>query len=76
MFLGHKNLRVFVTHCGMHGVMEALHYGVPMVGVPVFSDQKDVLIRLEQRGVAVGVNKDSDYLTLYEAINRVLSDSR
>ena len=23
----------------MHGVLEAIHYGVPMVGIPVFIDQ-------------------------------------
>ncbi len=30
---------VFMTHCGMHGVMEAIYHGVPMVGMPVFIDQ-------------------------------------
>ena len=34
-----KNLRLFITHCGMHGVMEAIYHGVPMVGMPVFIDQ-------------------------------------
>ncbi len=28
-----------MTHCGMHGVMEAIYHGVPMVGMPVFIDQ-------------------------------------
>ncbi len=37
--LAHKNLRLFITHCGMHGVMEAIYHGVPMVGMPVFVDQ-------------------------------------
>ena len=35
----HAKLILFLTHCGMHGVLEAIHYGVPMVGIPVFIDQ-------------------------------------
>ena len=42
--LAHKNLRLFITHCGMHGVMEAVHYAVPMVGIPIFIDQVSWMI--------------------------------
>ncbi len=38
-FAAHKNTILFLTHCGMHGVLEAIHYAVPMVGIPVFIDQ-------------------------------------
>ena len=41
--LAHNNTRLFITHCGMHGVLESIYYGVPMVGMPVFIDQ--VMIR-------------------------------
>lgn len=41
--LAHKNLKLFITHCGMHGVMEAIYHAVPMVGMPVFIDQVDIL---------------------------------
>jgi len=34
--LAHPKTRVFLTHCGLHGVMEAIHFGVPMVGMPIF----------------------------------------
>lgn len=37
--LAHPKTRLFVTHCGTNGVNEAIHYGVPMVGMPVFSNQ-------------------------------------
>ena len=37
--LAHKNVVLFITHCGMHGVMEAIYHKVPMVGMPVFIDQ-------------------------------------
>ena len=42
-----------------------------MVGMPVFIDQSDVLVRLESAGVAVGVDKFADSDTLYEAITEV-----
>ena len=37
--LAHNNTRLFITHCGMHGVLESIHYAVPLVGMPVFIDQ-------------------------------------
>lgn len=67
---------LFFTHCGMHGVLEALHYGVPMVGMPVFADQQDVLLRLQERGVAKGVHKEASEDEIFQAINDVLQDSR
>ena len=49
----------FFTHCGMHGVMEAVRFAVPMVGLPVAMDQHDVLRRLQERGVARELSKDA-----------------
>ena len=45
--LAHPRTRLFVTHCGMHGVLEAVHHGVPMVGMPVFIDQAGLYILLD-----------------------------
>ena len=41
--LAHNNTKLFITHCGMHGVLESIYFRVPMVGMPVFIDQGDVL---------------------------------
>lgn len=72
----HEKTVLFFTHCGMHGILEALHYGVPMVGMPVFADQQDVLMRLQERGVARGVHKEASEDEIFQAINDVLEDSR
>uniref|UniRef100_A0ABD2WSR0 UDP-glucuronosyltransferase n=1 Tax=Trichogramma kaykai TaxID=54128 RepID=A0ABD2WSR0_9HYME len=37
--LAHKSMRIFITHGGLGGLIEALYYGVPMIGIPLFSDQ-------------------------------------
>ena len=69
--LAHPNTKVFITHCGMHGVLEAIHYKVPMVGMPVFIDQGDVLTRMEEKGIAIGVDKTASGDAIYDAIVRV-----
>ncbi|XP_010542772.1 PREDICTED: UDP-glycosyltransferase 74D1 [Tarenaya hassleriana] len=37
--LAHKSVGCFVTHCGWNSTLEALSLGVPMVGMPQYSDQ-------------------------------------
>ncbi|VDO97925.1 unnamed protein product [Heligmosomoides polygyrus] len=32
-------VKLFITHCGMNSIQEALLFGVPMVTVPLFADQ-------------------------------------
>ena len=52
--LAHPKVKVFVTHCGNNGQMEALYHGVPMVGVPIFSDQHQGAARMEYQGYGKG----------------------
>ncbi|XP_071539169.1 UDP-glucuronosyltransferase 2A3-like [Panulirus ornatus] len=73
--LGHNRTVLFFTHCGMHGVLEALYHGVPMVGMPIFADQQDVLVRLQERGVARGVHKEASEEEIYQAIVHVLNNT-
>ena len=51
--LAHKNVKLFITHCGMHGVMEAIYYQVPMVGMPVFIDQVLVISTTHQQHCSI-----------------------
>ncbi|CAB1418224.1 unnamed protein product [Pleuronectes platessa] len=50
--LGHPQTKVFVAHGGTNGVQEAIYHGVPVVGIPLFFDQFDNLVRLRDRGAA------------------------
>ncbi|KAI9173901.1 hypothetical protein LWI28_008466 [Acer negundo] len=38
--LAHESIGCFVSHCGLHSVMEAMSFGVPMVGMPQWVDQQ------------------------------------
>ncbi|KAJ7968134.1 Glycosyltransferase [Quillaja saponaria] len=37
--LAHQAVGCFITHCGANSLFEAISFGVPMVGVPQFTDQ-------------------------------------
>ncbi|AWO99778.1 putative UDP-glucuronosyltransferase 2A1-like [Scophthalmus maximus] len=50
--LGHPQTKVFIAHGGTNGVQEAIYHGVPVLGIPLFFDQFDNLLRLQDRGAA------------------------
>lgn len=55
--LGHPKCRLFVSHGGINGVLEAAYHGVPIAGYPMFADQvgtkaeNKVLLRCERKPV-------------------------
>ncbi|ELV13011.1 UDP-glucuronosyltransferase 2A3 [Tupaia chinensis] len=54
--LGHPKTKAFITHGGINGIYEAIYHGVPMVGIPLFSDQPDNIANMKAKGAAVEVN--------------------
>ncbi|XP_030018375.1 UDP-glucuronosyltransferase 2C1-like isoform X3 [Sphaeramia orbicularis] len=74
--LGHPKMKLFIAHGGTNGVQEALYHGIPVVGIPLFFDQYDNLLRLKERGGAQilelsTVDKDNNFL---KAVEEVLND--
>uniref|UniRef100_A0A3P9MPT0 UDP-glucuronosyltransferase n=1 Tax=Oryzias latipes TaxID=8090 RepID=A0A3P9MPT0_ORYLA len=74
--LGHPKIKLFVAHGGTNGVQEAIYHGVPVVGLPMYFDQYDNLLRLQERRgakiVAIStVDKDDSFL---KAIQEVLTE--
>ncbi|XP_063061950.1 UDP-glucuronosyltransferase 2C1-like [Engraulis encrasicolus] len=51
--LGHPKVVLFVTHGGTNGIQEAIYHGVPVVGLPLYSDQYDNLVRIRERGAGI-----------------------
>ncbi|KAH8420882.1 hypothetical protein KR222_008312, partial [Zaprionus bogoriensis] len=54
--LAHPNVRLFINHGGMLSVIEAAHYGKPVLGLPAFFDQFRNVGYLIKHGVAEQLN--------------------
>ena len=74
--LAHPNTILFFTHFGMKGTLEAIYYGVPMVGMPLFNDQGDVRARVEDKGIGVGISKNASQEEILKAIITVRDSQR
>ncbi|PIC19516.1 hypothetical protein B9Z55_025042 [Caenorhabditis nigoni] len=48
--LNHPNLKMFVSHGGQNSVLETMYHGIPMVIMPVFTDQFRNGKNVERRG--------------------------
>jgi glucuronosyltransferase len=51
--------KLFVSHCGINSVIEAVHYAVPLLCVPFLADQFYTSEVLARRNVAIVVDKDN-----------------
>lgn len=74
--LRHKNLRAFITSGGLLSLMEAVHYGKPVIGMPIFNDQKFNMAQASSQGY--GITLDYDNLTedaLTTAIDALFNDT-
>lgn len=72
--LGHPQSKVFIAHGGTNGIQEAIYHGVPVLGIPLFFDQYDNLLRLEVRGAGkiiplAEVNSENFEKSLVEVLN-------
>ncbi|MCR8842270.1 glycosyl transferase [Paenibacillus sp. SC116] len=47
----------FITHAGMNSTSEALYYNVPLVMIPLSSDQPVVAKRVEELGAGIALDK-------------------
>lgn len=66
-YTGHPNTRVFISHGGVMGSLEAFYNGIPVIGIPLFADQK--------RNINVFVHKGSGILLSYEDLSEKKLDA-
>jgi glucuronosyltransferase len=69
----HPNIRLFITHGGQMSSLEAITRGVPVVGIPIFADQRKNVARAVSAGYGLLIdfnNITTDSLTwaIQEAI--------
>ncbi|XP_030378430.1 UDP-glucuronosyltransferase isoform X2 [Scaptodrosophila lebanonensis] len=74
--LAHRNVKVFITHGGLFGTQEGVHYAVPLLGIPFYCDQhlnmnKAVLggyaISLHFQSITKDILRDSLMQLIYNA---------
>jgi glucuronosyltransferase len=75
--LGHRNTKLFVTHCGNNGQYEAVFHGVPMLGFPMFADQRWNCNRARNNGIGLCMDVvDFTSSQLYDNIRRLIDDPK
>ena len=67
---------LFVTHSGMNSTSESIHYGVPMVCIPITADQPLIAYRVAgELGLGIRSNyKNMNSDDIYKAMNKILMD--
>ena len=68
-----QNTDVFLTHCGMNSVSEALYFQVPLALFPQTAEQRSVAARVHELGAGVYL-KAADAGAIREAVTEVLEE--
>lgn len=73
--LSHRNAKIFFSHGGMLGVIEALINSVPVIGTPIYGDQYLNVAVVDHRRAGVLLNYDEwTEESLLKAIRTCLSE--
>lgn len=64
---------VFVTHCGMNSVSEALYFGVPLAMLPGTKEQEGVAEQVRRMGAGIRL-KEASPAEIRTAVNTLLRD--
>lgn len=63
---------LFITHCGMNSVNEALYFGVPLLMLPQTAEQRGVARRVEQLGAGT-LLKNHNVKVIHESVSSLLN---
>ena len=73
--LGHPNTKIFITHCGHNAQYDALYNAVPIIALPINSDQPYNAMTMQAKGF--GIKLDIVHITendLISAIDKILNN--
>ncbi|XP_051138386.1 baicalein 7-O-glucuronosyltransferase-like [Andrographis paniculata] len=70
--LSHNSVGAFVTHCGRSSILEAVSFGVPMIGWPIYAEQHmNCASLVEDLNLAVKMVPADGVVTAEELENRI-----
>ncbi|XP_053725934.1 UDP-glucuronosyltransferase 3A1-like isoform X2 [Synchiropus splendidus] len=72
--LGHESVRLFITHGGQNSLLQAVYHGVPVLGIPLFGDQFDNLVRAEAKGLGLTIHPTQITSGLLSSTIQTLTD--
>lgn len=76
-FAAHPNIRLFIYQDGLQSTEEAVYYTVPLLGLPLVSDQYAQVDKMVSLGVAKRLNiMNISRESLNASIIDILSDER
>lgn len=68
-----QQVELFITHCGMNSVNEALYYGVPLVLFPQTNEQGGVAYRVNELGAGTYL-KENSVTAIQVAVKEVMEN--
>ncbi|KAJ0172123.1 hypothetical protein K1T71_012096 [Dendrolimus kikuchii] len=75
--LAHPKCILFITHGGLLSVIETVHYGKPIIGIPVFADQFSNVKRAVQKGFALELRLNEKLAeTLKNSVQEMISNTK
>ena len=73
----HPNVKLFISHGGLLGTSEAVHEGVPVLGIPIVFDQPTNIEAIEANGAGERLDyTDISEEVVYEKLSRLLNDPK
>lgn len=74
LFSAHHNCVLFITHGGMLSIIEAVNFGVPIIGIPIYTDQFININRVVNKGFGRRANFGQDLpKNVKSEINEILT---
>ena len=71
--LAHTNTRLFLSHCGINSMIEAVHHAVPILGFPLTLDQPFNAEVIKRKGLGIVTHmRNFTAESLLKAMNKIL----
>lgn len=70
-------MKAFISHGGLMSTIEAVYFGVPILGIPIYADQKMNIGRAVLNGFAVSIEyEDLNEERMSSALNEILNNPK